>query len=82
MGKFSDDFFKKIEAKTKVGKDTIMNLANKLQNGNMKDEETIKEVINELSTATGKEVSAEKQEKIIEAIKNDKVPKDLDKYVN
>ena len=82
MGKFSDEFFKKIEEKTKVGKDTIINLANKLQHGNMKDEDTIKEVIDELSTVTGKEVSEEKTERIIEAIKNDKVPKDLDKYVD
>jgi len=82
MNKFTDEFFKKIEEKTKVGKETIVNLANKLQHGNMKDEATIKEVITELSEATGKEVSEEKQGKIIEAIVNDKVPKDLDKYVN
>jgi len=82
MNKFTDEFFKKIEEKTKVGKDTIVNLANKLQHVNMKDEDTIKEVITELSEATGKEVSPEKQEKIVEAIVNDKVPKDLDKYVN
>ena len=34
---FSDSFFKKVEKKTNVDKDTIIKLANKLQNGNMKD---------------------------------------------
>ena len=34
---FSDSFFKKVERKTKVNKETILELANKLQNGNMKD---------------------------------------------
>ena len=41
---FSDNFFKKIEKKTSVDKDTILSLSNKLQQGNMKDEGTLKEV--------------------------------------
>ena len=38
----------------------------------------IREIIHDLSNLTGKEVSKEKEEKIIEAIKNDKVPKNVD----
>ncbi len=79
---FSDNFFKKVEKKTNVNKETILSLANKLQQGNMKDEETIKEVINDLSKMTGREVSKEKEQKIIDAIVNDKVPKDLDKMLD
>ena len=30
---------------------------------------------------TGKEVSEEKEQKIIDMVVNDKVPKDIDKYV-
>ena len=33
---FSDNFFKKDEKKTKVNKETILELTNKLKNGNMK----------------------------------------------
>ena len=79
---FSDSFFKKVEKKTNVNKETILSLANKLQNGNMKDEATLKEVISTLSKMTGREVSKEQEEKIINAVVNDKVPKDLDKYYN
>ena len=78
---FSDNFFKKIEKKTNVNKETILSLANKLQQGNMKDENTIKEVIHDLSKMTGREVSKEKEQKIIDAIVNDKVPKNIDKMV-
>lgn len=78
----SDKFFKKIENKTNVDKNTIISLANKLQNGNMKNEETIKEIITTLSQITGKEVSKEKEQKIIETIMNDKVPTNIDKYYN
>ena len=62
---FSDSFFKKVEKKTNVDKDTIIKLANKLQNGNMKDEKTLKEVIGTLSQMTGRTVSKEQEEKII-----------------
>lgn len=77
--KFSDNFFKKIEQKTNVGKDTILDLAHKLQEGDMKNETTLREVISELGKITGKEVSKEKQDKIISAVINDQVPKDIDK---
>ena len=78
---FSDKFFQKVEQKSGVGKQTILDLAKKLQEGNLKNETTLREVISELSQMTGKEVSKEKQDKIIEAVSNDKVPKDIDKMI-
>ena len=77
----SDNFFKKIESKTNVDKNTILSLAEKLQKGNMKDEKTLKEVISDLSKMTGREVSKEKEQKIIDTIMNDNVPDNLDKYI-
>lgn len=77
MFNFSDSFFNKVEKKTNVGKDTILNLASKLQQSNLKDEATLREVIKELGKMTGKEVSKEKEDKIISAVVNDKVPKDV-----
>ena len=71
----SDGFFKKIEKKTNVNKETILNLAQKLQQNDMKNENTLRDIIRELSVLTGKEVSKEKEDKIISAVVNDKVPK-------
>ncbi len=79
---FSDNFFKKIEKKTNVNKETILSLANKLQQGNMKDENTLREVIHDISNMTGREVSKEKEQKIINAVLNDKVPSNLDKFID
>lgn len=79
--KFTDNFFKKIESKTKVNKETILGLADKLQKNDLKDEKTLKEIIQELGKMTGKEISEEKQNKIIEAVVKDKVPKDLDNLI-
>ena len=78
---FSDSFFNKIEKKTNVGKDTILGLAKKLQDGDLKNEGTLREVIQELGRMTGKEVSKEKENKIIAAVVNDKVPIDVDKFI-
>ena len=65
---FSDNFFKRIEKKTNVDKNTILDLADKLQKSNMKDEKVLREVIGDLSKMTGREVSKEKEQKIIETI--------------
>ena len=76
----NDSLFDRIEKKTNVDKDTLLALAHKLQTGNYKDENTLKEIIHELSSITGRSVSEEKENKIINMIINDKVPKDLEKY--
>lgn len=78
---FSDSFFKRVEKKTNVSKDTILELASKLQQGDMKDENNLRDVIHELGKLTGREVSKEKEEKIINAVKNDNIPKDIDKMI-
>ena len=76
---FKDSLFNKIEKKTNINKETIINLANKIQKNNMKDETTLREVIQDLSNLTGKVVSKEKEDKIINAIINDQVPNNIDK---
>lgn len=79
MMSFDDKFFAKVEKKTNVKKDTILELASKLNNGNMKDKNTLNEVIDTLSKMTGKNISDEKKNKIIDTILKDKVPKGVDK---
>ena len=80
--KLSDNFFKKVENKTNINKETILSLAEKLESENMKDESVLREVIRQISSLTGKEVPKEKEDKIINAIINDKVPKDITKMVD
>ena len=59
-----DSFFKKVEKKTKVDKNTIIGLA---------------EVIDTLSKMTGKKVNKDLKEKIIKKVVNDDVPNGVDK---
>ncbi len=75
----SDSFFNKVEKKTKVDKNTIIGLAQKLQNGNMKDEQTLREVIDTLSKMTGKKISKEQSDKIVSRVVGGNVPENIDK---
>ena len=78
---FSDSFFNRIEKKTNVGKETILELAKKLQQNDLKNEGTLREVIQTLSQMTGRDVSKEQEDKIINAVVTDKIPKDIDKLI-
>jgi len=79
MPSFTDKFFKNVESKTNVSKESILGVAKKLQGKDMKDEAVLRDVIGDIAALAGKEVDQAKEDKIIEAIVNDKVPKDLDK---
>lgn len=76
---FSDNFFNKIEKKTNVDKDTILSLAKELQDNDLKNEKTLRNVIQKLSKMTGREVTQKQEDKIVSAVINDKVPKNVDK---
>ena len=76
---FSDNFFNKVEKKTNVDKDTILSLAKELQDNDLKNEKTLRSVIQKLSKMTGKNVSSEQEDKIVNAVINDKVPQNVDK---
>ena len=78
---FGESFFNKVEKKTNVDKKTILSLASKVQHSNMKDEKVLRELIKEIGEVAGKEVSEEKTNKIINAIVQDKVPKNLDEML-
>ena len=79
--RFSDNFFKKVEKKTNVNKETILSLAERLQDENMKNETVLREVIKQIGALTGKEVSKEKEDKIVKTIIDDKVPNNIEDYM-
>lgn len=76
---FSDRFFNKVEKRTNVNKETILELARELQENDLKNEKTLRHVIQKLGNMTGKNVTLEQEDKIVNAVINDKVPKDIDK---
>ena len=74
-----NSFFDRVERKTNVKKDDILSLARSIQNKDLKDEDTLRSLIKDVSKLAGKEVSKEKEDKIIEAVRKDKIPNSLNK---
>lgn len=77
----NNDIFSKVESKTKVKKEDIFSLARSIQNKDLKDENELRKIIKDVAKLAGKEVSKEKEEKIIDAIIKDKIPRNLDKQI-
>ena len=78
---FSNKFFDRVEKKTNVNKETILNLAKKLQETDLKNEGSLREIIQTLSQVTGRNINKEQEDKIISAVVNDKIPKDIEKMI-
>lgn len=76
-----DNLFKRVEDKTNISKDTILDLAKKIQDKNLKDENVLRELIKDVSLVAGKKVTKEQEEKIINTVLEDNVPKDIDNYI-
>lgn len=73
----SDKFFDKVEERTKVKKEDIIALAKSVSNQDLNDEKNLRNLIKEVAKLAGKDVSKEKEESIINAVKKDKVPKNF-----
>lgn len=78
----NDDILTKVEKKTSVKKEDLINIASRLNDGNMKDPSTLSGIIQDLASLAGKKVSKEKEDKIINLILTDKVPSNIDKMYN
>ncbi len=72
-----DSIFDQLENKTNVRKEDLMKLAKSVSSKDLNDEKNLKKLIKDVARLAGKDISKEKEEKIINAIKKDKIPKDL-----
>ncbi len=73
-----DDMFKRIQKKTNVKKEDLVKLAKQIQGTDLKDENNLRQLIKDVAKIAGKEVSKEKEYKIVDVVKKDIVPKNLD----
>lgn len=78
----TDSFLNKVEKRTNVSKSSILDLAERLKGGNLKDENTIRGVIDELSKLTGRTVTKEQSDKIVDAVIGDKIPNNIENMLD
>ncbi len=75
----NNNLFNKVEKKTNVKKNDIINLAKSIQNKNMSDENNLRDLIHTIATMAGKDVDKEKEDKIINAVKNNQINEEIKK---
>lgn len=73
----NDNIFDKVEKKTNVKKEDIISLAKSVSSQDLSDENNLRKLIKQVAHLAGKEVTKEKEESIIKAVKKDKIPKDF-----
>ena len=78
----NNNLFNKVEKKTNVKKNDIINLAKSIQNKNMNEENNLRDLIHTIATMAGKEVDKEKEDKIINAVKNNQINDEIKKMNN
>ena len=78
----NNNLFKKVESKTNVKKPDIISLAKSIQNKNMSDEKNLRELIHNIAQMAGKDVDKEKEDKIINAVKNNQINDSIKKMNN
>lgn len=76
-----DQILEQVSKKTNVRPEAIINLANSIQSKDLKNEKNLRDLIKEVSKLAGKSISKEKEEKIIAMVKNDQVPRDIEKFM-
>nr|WP_246942218.1 stage VI sporulation protein F [Bacillus pinisoli] len=69
--------FDNIEKKTNIKKEDIFGLADSVKGANFQDEQTVRQLIKQVSALAGKPVTKEKEDKIVEAIINNNMPMDI-----
>ena len=75
----NNNLFNKVEKKTNVKKNDIINLAKSIQNKNMSDENNLRDLIHTIATMAGKHVDKEKEDKIVNAVKNNQINDEIKK---
>ncbi|MEQ6378159.1 stage VI sporulation protein F [Bacillaceae bacterium S4-13-58] len=67
-----DDFSKKIEKKTGVKMDELMQVAQSIKGSDLQDEKSIRRLVRKISKLAGKKVSKEKEDRIVDTLVNNK----------
>lgn len=76
-----DKLLDKVSSKTHVSKQDILSLASDLQTKDLNNDENIKEFVYKISKMTNKQVKPEQMNKIINVIKNNQIPTDINKLM-
>lgn len=73
----NNNFFDNLEKKTNVKQQDIFNLANSVNGANFKDEQTVRNLIQQVAKLANKPVPKEKEDELVKTIVNNNMPLDF-----
>ncbi|WP_138416942.1 stage VI sporulation protein F [Aquibacillus sediminis] len=77
-----NNIFDQIASNSNITPEEIMKIANSVQNADFSDEKTVRKLVKQLAKMADKPISKEKEEKIVQSILNNKIPKDMNSLGN
>ncbi|WP_066193187.1 MULTISPECIES: stage VI sporulation protein F [Gracilibacillus] len=77
MSDFKQSMFDQIQKKSNIQPDQIMKVAQSVQSADFSDEKTVRQLVRQLAKVAGKNVSKQKEDKIVKAITNNNMPSDV-----
>ena len=74
---YKNKMFDQISKQSNMKPEDIMKVAQSVQNADFSNEQTVRQLVKQLSQMAGKPVSKQKEDKIVQAITNNNLPKDM-----
>ncbi|MEQ6388979.1 stage VI sporulation protein F [Bacillaceae bacterium S4-13-58] len=68
MSGFQKNLFEHIEKKSSIKPDEIFKVADQVKNANLQDEKTVRQLVRQLAQMANKNISKEKEDKIVNMI--------------
>ncbi|WP_164668752.1 stage VI sporulation protein F [Virgibacillus doumboii] len=77
MSDFQDNLFDKIQKDANVNPEEIYNVANSVKHADFSDEETVRNLVQQLALIADKPISKAKEDQIVQSITNNSMPMDM-----
>jgi hypothetical protein len=77
MSDFQKNIFDHLKKKANIDPDDVFKVANSVQNADFSDEKTVRRLVRQLAKVANKNVSKQKEDKIVEAITKQNMPLDM-----
>lgn len=73
--------FDEINKKSNIDKDTIFNIADSIKNADLSNEKVLRKLIRDIAKIANKPVSKELEDSLVNKIKKDGIPSNLDELL-
>ncbi|GLO66451.1 MULTISPECIES: stage VI sporulation protein F [Oceanobacillus] len=77
MNNFQKGLFDKLQKNANINPEDVYKVADSVKHANFKDEQTVRNLVKQLSQMANKPLSKEREDKIVQSIVNNNMPSDM-----